>query len=135
MLQGFAKTNARIKHHGFRRHPGGQSHLHLHRKKLPHFPNDILVLRSRLHRPRLAPHVPVAPHAHARIDDWREAQRWISARFADGTPAPIPVGARVRLRGIATGEAEIDGAIAALSQIMASGSWDKPEFKARAKVT
>ena len=33
------------------------------------------------------------------------------------------------------GEAEIDGAIAALSQIMASGSWDKPEFKARAKVT
>ena len=33
------------------------------------------------------------------------------------------------------GEAEIDGAIAALSQIMASGSWDRPEFKARAKVT
>ena len=33
------------------------------------------------------------------------------------------------------GKAEIDGAIAALSQIMASGSWDKPEFKARAKVT
>ena len=45
----------------------------------------------RLHmvsEPRLAPHVPVAPHAHARIDDWREAHRWISARFADGTPAP-----------------------------------------------
>lgn len=45
----------------------------------------------RLHmvsEPQLAPHVPVAPHAHARIDDWREAQRWISARFADGTPAP-----------------------------------------------
>ena len=45
----------------------------------------------RLHmvsEPRLAPHVPTAPHAHARIDDWREAQRWISARFADGAPAP-----------------------------------------------
>ncbi len=45
----------------------------------------------RLHmvsEPSLAPHVPVAPHAHARIDDWREAQRWITARFADGTPAP-----------------------------------------------
>ena len=33
------------------------------------------------------------------------------------------------------GVAEINGAIAALSQIMASGSWDRPEFKARAKVT
>jgi kynureninase len=33
------------------------------------------------------------------------------------------------------GVGEIDGAIAALSQIMASGSWDRPEFKARAKVT
>lgn len=45
----------------------------------------------RLHmvsEPRLAPHIPAAPHAHARIDDWREAERWIAARFADGTPAP-----------------------------------------------
>jgi hypothetical protein len=39
----------------------------------------------RLHmisEPDLAPNVPPAPHAHARIDDWREAQDWILARFA-----------------------------------------------------
>ena len=33
------------------------------------------------------------------------------------------------------GTAEIDGAVAALADIMTSGSWDRPEFKARAKVT
>jgi hypothetical protein len=45
----------------------------------------------RLHmvaEPAMASFVPAAPHAHARIDDWREAQRWIGARFADGQPAP-----------------------------------------------
>ena len=39
----------------------------------------------RLHmvaEPRLAAHTPPAPHAHARIDDWREATGWILARFA-----------------------------------------------------
>ncbi|PJI89373.1 HAD family hydrolase [Sphingomonas koreensis] len=44
----------------------------------------------RLHmvsEPAMAPHVPAAPYAHARIDDWREAQRWISDRFAAGQPA------------------------------------------------
>lgn len=44
----------------------------------------------RLHmvsEPELAAGVPAAPQAHARIDDWREAQRWIAARFAEGTPA------------------------------------------------
>lgn len=44
----------------------------------------------RLHmvsEPQMAPHVPPAPHAHARIDDWREAQAWIAARFAEGRPA------------------------------------------------
>lgn len=44
----------------------------------------------RLHmvsEPRLAPHVPPAPAAHARIDDWREAAAWIGARFDAGTPA------------------------------------------------
>lgn len=37
---------------------------------------------------------------------------WIDggARSADGTPAEIPVGARVRMRGILTGRNEIDGA-------------------------
>jgi hypothetical protein len=45
----------------------------------------------RLHmvsEPELAPHVPAAPYAHARIDDWRRAQAWIAERFAAGVPAP-----------------------------------------------
>lgn len=44
----------------------------------------------RLHmvsEPQLAPNVPPAPAAHARIDDWREAKDWIAARFAAGVPA------------------------------------------------
>jgi hypothetical protein len=44
----------------------------------------------RLHmvsEPSLAATVAPAPAAHARIDDWREAQGWIAARFADRTPA------------------------------------------------
>lgn len=44
----------------------------------------------RLHmvaEPQLAAHVPAAPHAHARIDDWREAQAWIQARLVAGRPA------------------------------------------------
>jgi hypothetical protein len=44
----------------------------------------------RLHmiaEPSLAPNVPPAPHAHARIDDWREARDWIAARFAAGLTA------------------------------------------------
>ena len=38
----------------------------------------------RLHmvaEPRLAAHTPPAEHAHARIDDWAEATRWILERF------------------------------------------------------
>jgi len=44
----------------------------------------------RLHmvaEPRLAAHLPAAAHAHARIDDWESAGKWIQARFAEG-PAP-----------------------------------------------
>lgn len=44
----------------------------------------------RLHmiaEPSLAPTVPRAPAAHARIDDWRDARAWIEARFAAGVPA------------------------------------------------
>jgi len=44
----------------------------------------------RLHmvaEPSLAPDVPPAAHAHARIDDWRDAQGWIEARFAAGLTA------------------------------------------------
>jgi hypothetical protein len=46
----------------------------------------------RLHmvaEPELAPTVPTAPAAHARLDDWREAQGWIADRFAAGVPAPF----------------------------------------------
>lgn len=42
----------------------------------------------RLHmvaEPRLAAHVPPAPGAHARIDDWDSARQWIAARFEEGT--------------------------------------------------
>ena len=39
--------------------------------------------------PELAPTVPTAPDAHARIDDWREAQGWIADRFAAGLPADL----------------------------------------------
>ncbi|SFP78473.1 hypothetical protein SAMN04488241_10773 [Sphingomonas rubra] len=35
----------------------------------------------------LAAAMPAAPAAHARIDDWREAEGWIAARFAAGTAA------------------------------------------------
>ncbi|MDF7776852.1 HAD family hydrolase [Sphingomonas sp. AOB5] len=44
----------------------------------------------RLHmvsEPDLAPHVPPAPFAHARIDDWQEARSWIASRFAAGLTA------------------------------------------------
>lgn len=47
----------------------------------------------RLHmvgEPEIAGEVPDAPHAHARIDAWDAAERWIMARLADG-PAPHPV--------------------------------------------
>ena len=41
----------------------------------------------RLHmiaEPRVASHMPTSPHAHARIDDWADAQGWILDRFAEG---------------------------------------------------
>jgi hypothetical protein len=50
----------------------------------------------RLHmvaEPALAPSVPPAPFAHARIDDWPAAQAWIADRFAAGVPAPVLQGA------------------------------------------
>lgn len=44
----------------------------------------------RLHmvgEPEVAPHVPTAPDAHARIDAWTQAQRWILDRIAEGPAA------------------------------------------------
>ncbi|MEP9358590.1 HAD family hydrolase [Sphingomonas sp. KR3-1] len=49
----------------------------------------------RLHmvaEPSLAPSVAKAPHAHARIDDWLEAQGWIAARFDAGLTADAASG-------------------------------------------
>jgi mono/diheme cytochrome c family protein len=45
-------------------------------------------------------------------DDIRLIRDWIAqgAPDAEGVKAPIPVGAAIRLRGVLTGEAEIDGA-------------------------
>jgi len=38
--------------------------------------------------PEIAITVPAAPHAHARIDNWAAAERWIMEKLATG-PAPI----------------------------------------------
>ncbi|HKY80172.1 MAG TPA: HAD family hydrolase [Sphingobium sp.] len=46
----------------------------------------------RLHmvgEPEIANDIPAAPLAHARIDDWAEAEAWIAERLAQG-PAPSP---------------------------------------------
>lgn len=46
----------------------------------------------RLHmvgEPEIAGTIAPAPHAHARIDDWRAAERWIRERLTEG-PAPRP---------------------------------------------
>ena len=45
----------------------------------------------RLHmiaEPQVAAHMPPAPQAHARIDDWDEARAWVLDRFAQSRPAP-----------------------------------------------
>lgn len=45
----------------------------------------------RLHmvgEPELSPHIATTPDAHARIDHWAEAERWIEARIADMDLAP-----------------------------------------------
>jgi len=45
----------------------------------------------RLHmvaEPRLARHMPPAPHAHARIDAWHEALPWVLARLTGNPPPP-----------------------------------------------
>jgi len=49
----------------------------------------------RLHmisEPSLAPNVPKAPFAHARIDDWVEARAWIAERFTAGLTAEAASG-------------------------------------------
>jgi FMN phosphatase YigB (HAD superfamily) len=48
----------------------------------------------RLHlvgEPAIADKIAPSEHAHARIDNWTEAQDWILARLAENMPAPAPV--------------------------------------------
>ncbi|OHD03747.1 MAG: hypothetical protein A2885_03510 [Sphingopyxis sp. RIFCSPHIGHO2_01_FULL_65_24] len=48
----------------------------------------------RLHfvgEPAIADKIAPSKHAHARIDNWAEAQDWILARLAENTPAPAPL--------------------------------------------
>lgn len=60
---------------------------------LPHHHDSVASAAPHVHRlhmvaePALAPGVPAAPAAHARIDDWQDALPWIAARFAAGRPA------------------------------------------------
>jgi len=60
---------------------------------LPHHHASVAEHAPRVHRlhmvsePVLAPGVPSAPQAHARIDDWRVAGPWIAARFDAGRHA------------------------------------------------
>lgn len=60
---------------------------------LPHHHQSVAELAPQVHRlhmvaePALAPGVPPAPAAHARIDDWTQALPWITQRFAAGRPA------------------------------------------------
>lgn len=58
---------------------------HHHQSVAEHAP-DVWRLHM-VSEPQLAPGVAASPYAHARIDDWRAAQAWIAARFADGVPA------------------------------------------------
>lgn len=59
---------------------------HHHRSVAKHAPG---VWRLQMiAEPRLAVITPKAADAHARIDAWGEARRWILARFADGRAAP-----------------------------------------------
>mgnify|MGYP001552299347 FL=1 len=41
--------------------------------------------------PAIADKIAPSKHAHARIDNWAEAQDWILARLAENTPAPAPL--------------------------------------------
>lgn len=48
----------------------------------------------RLHlvgEPAIADKIAPSKHAHARIDNWAEAQDWILARLAENIPAPAPL--------------------------------------------
>ncbi|MCC2979620.1 MULTISPECIES: HAD family hydrolase [unclassified Sphingomonas] len=60
---------------------------------LPMHHQSVAELAPHVHRlhmvaePTLAPGVPPAPAAHARIDVWPEALTWITDRFAAGQPA------------------------------------------------
>ncbi|MHA6718263.1 HAD family hydrolase [Sphingomonas sp. RS6] len=55
--------------------------LATHHESVAEHAPDVLRLHM-IAEPAMAPAVPPAPHAHARIDDWRDAADWILAAFA-----------------------------------------------------
>ena len=60
--------------------------LHIHHESVAKHAPEVWRLHM-IAEPRVAAHKPAAQHAHARIDDWREAKSWILDRFADGATA------------------------------------------------
>ena len=57
--------------------------LAVHHESVAHYAPGVFRLHM-IAEPDLAGNVTPAPHANARIDDWREAADWIEARFAEG---------------------------------------------------
>ena len=53
----------------------------MHRQNV--VPGAVEALRA-IAEPKSAVHMPPAPHAHARIDEWDEARGWILGRFEEG---------------------------------------------------
>ncbi|MEI9853120.1 MAG: HAD family hydrolase [Sphingomonas sp.] len=62
--------------------------LAVHHESVARHAPDVYRLHM-ISEPSLAPSVPPAPHAHARIDDWRAARDWIAERFAPGASAAV----------------------------------------------
>lgn len=57
--------------------------LHMHHQSVAKHAPEVWRLHM-IAEPKVAVHMPPAPHAHARIDTWAEAVGWIRARFAEG---------------------------------------------------
>lgn len=84
----------------------------------------------------------VTPREHARRGSqvsFRHPEGYaiMQALIADGVIGDFraPDILRFGFTPLFIGTAEVDGAVVILSRIMATGSWDRPEFKARSKVT
>jgi hypothetical protein len=58
--------------------------LEQHHTSVAHHAPDVFRLHM-IAEPSIAPTIPAAPHAHARIDDWDVAVEWVLARFRGET--------------------------------------------------